>query len=104
MDFYQASAITTPPPDYDTFHHAEGMAPPFDERDMYLETKLKILNRTMDQQFQTMISLFNKVLNKPENMPQSGWQQFTGNITCNQNTVNVTRINLISRNFVPGIA
>ena len=83
MDFYQASAITTPSPDYGNSHYDEGMAPSFDERDMHLETKLKILNRTMDQQFQTMVALFNKVLNKPENMPQSGWQQFTGNITCN---------------------
>ena len=83
MDFYQASAITTPSPDYANPHYEEGMAPPFVEGDRYLETKLKILNRTMDQQFQTMVALLNKVLNKPENMPQSGWQQFTGNITCN---------------------
>ena len=77
MDFYQANTISTTPayPHYDE---------EVEDRAAYLESKLKILNRTTERQFETLVKLLDRVLNKPSNVPQSGWQQFTGNTSYSQ--------------------
>ena len=80
MDFYQASTMDTTP-EY-TQSHFEDAVNGYNERASFLESKLKMLNYTMEHQFQTVVSLFNKVLNRQDDRPKSGWQQFTGNHRC----------------------
>ena len=95
MDFYQANVISTTP----GYPHYNEEA---EDRVAYLESKLKVLNST-ERQFEILTSLLDRILNKPSKVPQSGWQQFTGNTLYSKHFIEASCLQF-HRDSVPGFA